>query len=78
MLGRGNPWPETIDVATEAAASFTDVTGATGVGDVDNDQRAEWVTLAAGTITALRMEYQLAHGGNRHHDNARRTRSRAP
>ena len=51
LLGRGNPWPETLDVAAEAASSWTSVTGALGVGDVDNDQLDEWVTMAGGQIT---------------------------
>ncbi|MDT8305667.1 MAG: hypothetical protein RRC07_07000, partial [Anaerolineae bacterium] len=50
LLGRGNPWPETVDVATEAVKSWASVTGALGVGDVDNDQRSEWVTTAANEI----------------------------
>ncbi len=50
VLGRGNPWPETIDIARDAVANFTGVAGALGVGDVDNDQLAEWVTRSSGTI----------------------------
>jgi hypothetical protein len=51
VAGRHGPWPETLDVATEAVATFDGVTGALGVGDVDNDQLDEWVTLAGGAIT---------------------------
>jgi hypothetical protein len=51
LLGRANPWPETLDVAAEAASSWASVTGALGVGDVDNDQLDEWVTMASGQIT---------------------------
>jgi hypothetical protein len=51
VLGRFGPWPETLDLAAEAAAVFSGVTGALGVGDVDNDQLAEWVTLANKTIS---------------------------
>jgi hypothetical protein len=51
LLGRANPWPETLDVAAEAASSWAFVTGALGVGDVDNDQLDEWLTMAGGQIT---------------------------
>jgi hypothetical protein len=49
VLGR-SPWTETLDVAAEAAYAFHGVSGARGVGDVDYDQLAEWVTLASGVI----------------------------
>lgn len=51
VLGGRGPWLETLDVAAAAVAQFAGVTGALGVGDVDNDQYGEWVTLANGTIT---------------------------
>lgn len=51
LLGRGNPWPETVDVAAVAVAGLDGVTGALGVGDVDDDQKAEWVAMAANQIT---------------------------
>ena len=51
VFGRADPWPETLDVAAEAAAHWSTVTGALGMGDVDGDQLAEWVTLANRSIT---------------------------
>ena len=45
LLGRG-VWPEKVDVAAEAVASVAGVTGALGVGDVNGDQYADWVTMA--------------------------------
>lgn len=56
ILGRRGPWPAELDVAAEAAATFDDITGATGVGDVNDDQRAEWVTMSAGTIALYRWD----------------------
>ncbi|MHB0857880.1 MAG: right-handed parallel beta-helix repeat-containing protein, partial [Anaerolineae bacterium] len=51
IMGHHSPWPETLDVAAEAVATWDAVTGALGVGDVDNDQLAEWAMLANGLIT---------------------------
>ncbi|MCJ7738447.1 MAG: right-handed parallel beta-helix repeat-containing protein, partial [Anaerolineae bacterium] len=45
ILGRKDPWLETIDVQAEAVASFGGAGRALGVGDVDGDQLAEWVTV---------------------------------
>ncbi len=59
IMGRGGLWPATLDVAAEAAATFEGVTGALGVGDVDDDQRFEWVTLENQLITL----YGLGSGG---------------
>jgi hypothetical protein len=54
LLGRYGPWPQTLDVAAEAVAELSGVTGALGVGDVNGDQRAEWVTMGANQITLYR------------------------
>jgi hypothetical protein len=50
VFGRPSPWPETVDVAAEAAATFSGVTGALGVGDVNDDQLAEWVTMGPNQV----------------------------
>jgi parallel beta-helix repeat protein len=51
VLGGRGPWLSTLDVAAVAVARFEGVTGALGVGDVDNDQYGEWMTLASGAIS---------------------------
>ena len=51
IFGQTNPWPETIELANNNNAVFSNTTGALGVGDVDHDQLDEWVILKNGTVT---------------------------
>ncbi|NLG26548.1 MAG: hypothetical protein GX557_01470, partial [Chloroflexi bacterium] len=60
LRGHQGPWDETVYVADEAAFSWSDVTGALGVGDVDGDERGEWVTMAASQVAL----HGLSSGGS--------------
>jgi hypothetical protein len=56
VLGRLGPWPETVDVAAEAVARWDSVNGALGIGDVNDDQRDEWLILREGAIDLYRWD----------------------
>ncbi|NLS77766.1 MAG: hypothetical protein GXY76_10955, partial [Chloroflexi bacterium] len=50
LLAPGAAWPATVDVAADAAASWSGVTGALGVGDINGDQLADWAVTAPGEV----------------------------
>ncbi|MFO7696054.1 MAG: FG-GAP-like repeat-containing protein, partial [Anaerolineae bacterium] len=60
VQGQKGPWPQTLQVDAEAVAVLSGVTGATGVGDVNGDQRADWVTTVSGQVRLFQGSDTLA------------------
>ena len=63
VLGRGRPWPQTLNVASEAAAVFSGASSATGVGDVNGDGLADLAVAQSGQVTLYLGNKDLAPGG---------------